>query len=162
MVVQNCALQKSMTWRASFAFYSCIELLYEGRTRYLFTWSFLDLQYDMRCLSSTSPVFDNRTPYSSNLLTSLGMGLCHWPSHQAGARSGVKAHWCCWCWQLKGPAYLFQIWPQPPCDERPSTSRLLWTLLKNVKFVPEDSRPDTRQLHSYLEFGLHTELFQTK
>lgn len=113
--------------------------LYGGRTWYLFTWSFLDLQCDTRCLSSTFPVFDSRTPYSSSLLTSLGMGLCHWPSHQAGGRSGVRAHWCGWRWQLSGPAYLFQMWPQPTCVESPSTNRLLWTLLKNVKLVPEGS-----------------------
>jgi hypothetical protein len=143
-LMQNWALQEHDVRHSSptTSAYDRAGFLYGGRTWYLFTWSFLDLQYDTRRLSSTSPVFDNRTPYSSSLLTSLGMGLCHWPSHQAGGRSGVKAHWCGWCWQLRGPAYLFQIWPQPTCVESPSTSKLLWTLLRNVKLVPEGSRPN--------------------
>jgi hypothetical protein len=138
-LMQNWALYCSSPTSSA---YSRAGFLYGGRTWNLFTWSFLDLQYDNRCLSSTSPVSDNRTPYSSSLLTSLGIGLCHRPSHQAGGRSGVKAHWCGWRRQLRGPAYLFQIWPQPTCVDSPSTSKLLWTLLRNVKLAPEGSRPN--------------------
>ena len=131
--------------------------LYGGRTWYLFTWSFLDRQCAARRLSSTSPVFDSRTPYSSSLLTSLGMGLCQWLSHQAGGRSGVRAHWCGWRRQLRGPAYLFQTWPQPTCVESPSTNRLLWMLLRNVKLAPEGSWPDhTRKGQPDLGWSLKT------
>ena len=74
---------------------------------------FRDLQKEWRRFSSTMPKLESLTPYCSNLRMSRGIGDCKFPSHQAGARSGVRAHCLGWLGQLKGPANLFHTCPQP-------------------------------------------------
>lgn len=143
----------------STASYNTVEFfMSDERTLCLSTWSSLDLQWARSWLSSTSPVIDNWTPYSDSLFTSLGLGLCHVLSHQVGGRSGVTAHWFGWCSQLKGPAYVSQIWLRPTWVKSPCTSRLLCMLLKNVKFPPGGSWPSTKDLNKVLQAMLGWDL----
>lgn len=116
------------------------ELLHCPKTWNVLRWSFFDWQYVWRLLSMTSPVSVSLTPKAWSLRMSRGMGLCKSPSHHAVGSRAVKAH--CWGWwrQLKGPANRFHTWPQPTWFARPSTSKLLWKLLKKEKL---DDREDS-------------------
>lgn len=106
---------------------------------------FLELQKDWRRLSSNVPKPDSWIPYAFILWTSRGVGDCQSPSHHAGGRSGVRAHWVDWLWQLKGPANLFHTCPQPTWFPKPSESKLVWKLLKNQKLAPVEEFPTNIQ-----------------
>lgn len=110
----------------------------------VFTVFFFELQNDWRYFSSIVPKPDSLIPKASSLRISRGIGDCQRPSHQAGGRSGVWAHWLDWFWQLNGPANLFQTCPQPTCNLKPSASKLLWKLLKNEKLEPLEFSPAKR------------------
>lgn len=57
---------------------------------------FLDLQKEFKRSSLKVPKPESRIPYASILRISRGRGDCQSPSHQAGGRSGVNAHWLRW------------------------------------------------------------------
>lgn len=113
---------------------------------------FLELQKDWSRFSSTVPKPDRWTPNAASLLISRGIGDCQRPSHQAGGRSGVNAHWWDWWWQLNGPANRFQTCPQPTWSLNPPVNKLLWKLLKNEKLKSVELSPERKQVFRYLQY----------
>lgn len=97
-------------------------------------------------------------PYSANFLISLVRGDCQRPSHHAGGRSGVKAHWLGWLWHPRGPANLFHTCPQPIWNLKPSLNKSPWKLLKNAKLEPVGLSPAKDRMEWTLQ---HFEVWAT-